>query len=84
MFNLREEAGDNAGYELRIGYDHRRNQFYVRGYIVFMEPRFDVKEYERDGATLWFASQDDALKHITEYKYRNTNQQVIDFEAEEI
>jgi hypothetical protein len=83
MFDLKENAGDNHGYELRIGYNRARAMFYVRGYIVFRQDRYEVTEYERDGSTLWFPSQEDAMEHILKYPVPNPNQMKFNFEIEE-
>jgi hypothetical protein len=80
MFDLVENAGDNAGYELRIGYDTKSKRFFVIGYIVFIDNH--ELEYERDGRTLYFTSMEDALRYITEYQPVNDNQLVFDFERD--
>jgi len=82
MFDLKEQAGDDAGYELRVGYSRAHDQFYVKGYIIFLG-KHGLHEYERDGATLWFPTIDDALKHITQYPEPNPNQLLFDYEVEQ-
>ena len=81
MFNLVENAGDNAGYELRIGYDVESHKFYVTGYIIFKDGKHDY-EKRRDGATRWFNSMDEAVRFMMEYEEEHHEQLKFDFEKD--
>jgi hypothetical protein len=67
MFDPKEHAGDNAGYELRIRYDVDTNRYFVTGYIIF-KGSYNRVEYDRDGMSIFFDSMKDAMRHITEYE----------------
>jgi hypothetical protein len=61
MFDMKENAGDSVGYELRITYDAKYKRYSVSGYIIF-----DGPEYARDGSFLHFQTMEEAIKYITD------------------
>lgn len=66
MFDMRQNAGGNAGYELRISYNKDMNKFFVSGYVIFMDGNNRMR-YDRDGASLQFTTMEAAIEHITNY-----------------
>jgi hypothetical protein len=67
MFDMKWSTMSNAGYQLRITYSSQYDNYILTGYIVLKEGdgHFNV---DRDGAPLMFATLDDVLNHITNYK----------------
>ena len=67
MIDLKEAAGDNEGYQLRINYIAAKDQYSVTGYLVFMG-RENETEYGKDGATLFFKTSEEMMKYLNEVK----------------
>jgi hypothetical protein len=66
MFDMVKNAGDNAGYQLRITYNAENKTYHLSGFVVFKDNNNRI-EYDRDGATLFFNSLDEVIAHITNY-----------------
>lgn len=66
MFNMKENAGGNDGYQLRITYNAKTGRYMLAGYVVFMN-RNNTMRYDQDGAILDFANLEGVLTHIIRY-----------------
>jgi hypothetical protein len=67
MFDMKKNAGDNAGYQIRITYNTDQNLYHVTGFVVFKDAHQRI-EYDRDGATRSFQTMEAAIASIVDYK----------------
>jgi hypothetical protein len=67
MFDMKKNAGGNAGYKLVIHYNSKSDQYLLTGYTVHINAANRITT-DQDGETLIFKTLEAAIAHITGYK----------------
>lgn len=78
MFDMKRNAGDDAGYQIRITYHANIKMYTVTGYIICDGKEREQYEYERDGAVRYFETMDEAMAFLGAYPKDENREAAID------